>query len=314
MARNAFRDRVNDRFAQRRRTAETDAYSYSYEQALQLMERKDVFDVTKEPAKDLERYGTHDFGRHCLLARRLLEHGVTFVQVTHSNYDTHYENFEFHIEQLGEFDRTFATLLDDLHERGMLESTLVVVMTEFGRTPKINANYGRDHWGTAWSVALGGCRIQNGAVIGKTNDNGTAVSRPRGRSRPSVPHLPAGRGTRLGQHVRYQRPPDARGRSRRRRPSRSCWHDGRAGQSAGRLPIPPRRTSPASSSTARRWSAAASIRRAVTCSPAPRTTPSSAGSWKAASRRRWSATTVGSGPSASRPTARPCSPATIKAG
>lgn len=176
MARNQFRDRVNDRFAQRRRTAETEAYSYSYEQALQLMERKDVFDVSKEPAKELERYGSHDFGRHCLLARRLLEQGVTFVQVSHSNYDTHYENFEFHIEQLGEFDRTFATLIDDLQQRGMLESTLVVVMSEFGRTPKINANYGRDHWGTAWSVALGGCRIQKGAVIGKTNAEGTAVS------------------------------------------------------------------------------------------------------------------------------------------
>jgi hypothetical protein len=175
LARNAFRDRVNGRFAQRRRTAETEAYSYSYEQALQLMERKEVFDVSKEPAKDLERYGTHDFGRHCLLARRLLEQGVTFVQVQHSNYDTHYENFEFHIEQLGEFDRTFATLMDDLHQRGMLESTLVVVMSEFGRTPKINANYGRDHWGTAWSIALAGCRIQKQAVIGKTNDEGTAV-------------------------------------------------------------------------------------------------------------------------------------------
>jgi uncharacterized protein (DUF1501 family) len=175
-ARNAFRQQANDRFTQRRRTAMTDAYSYSYEQAAQLMERHELFDVSKEPAKELERYGEHDFGRHCLLARRLLEAGVTFVQVTHSNYDTHYENFEFHIEQLGEFDQPFATLLSDLADRGMLESTLVVVMSEFGRTPTINARYGRDHWGTAWSVALGGCRIQPGAVIGKTNELGTAVA------------------------------------------------------------------------------------------------------------------------------------------
>ena len=69
------------------------------------MARREVFDVTKEPAKDLDRYGTHDFGRHCLLARRLLEAGVTFVQVTHSNYDTHHENFDFHLEQVGEFDQ-----------------------------------------------------------------------------------------------------------------------------------------------------------------------------------------------------------------
>src|SRR5208337_3503863 len=113
---------------------------------------------------------------HCLLARRLLEAGVTFVQVSHTNYDTHHENFDFHIEQLGDFDRTFATLVDDIAERGMLESTLIIVMSEFGRTPKINQNYGRDHWSKAWSVAVGGCGIQGGAVVGKTNANGTAVT------------------------------------------------------------------------------------------------------------------------------------------
>ena len=87
------------------------------------MARRDVFDVTKEPAADHERYGKHEFGQHCLLARRLLEHGVPFVQVNHSNYDTHFENFDFHIEQLGEFDRPFATLVDDLAERGLLDRT-----------------------------------------------------------------------------------------------------------------------------------------------------------------------------------------------
>lgn len=174
--RNQFRQFANDHFAKRRRTASTEAYSYSYEQAAQLMERRDVFDVTKEPQRYHDKYGTHDFGRHCLLARRLLENGVTYVQVEHRNYDTHFENFDFHIEQLGEFDQTFATLVDDLAERGMLESTLVVVMAEFGRTPKINSRLGRDHWGTAWSIAMGGCGIQSGAVVGKTNKNGTAVA------------------------------------------------------------------------------------------------------------------------------------------
>ena len=116
----------------------TDAFTYSFEQAQQLMQQRDVFDVTKEPAKDLERYGKHDFGRHCLLARRLLENGITFVQVTHSNYDTHNENFDFHIEQLGEFDRSFASFVADLADRGMLDSTLIVVLSEFGRTPNIN--------------------------------------------------------------------------------------------------------------------------------------------------------------------------------
>ena len=103
---------ANSRFARRRRTADTDAFTSTFEQAQQLMERRDVFDVSKEPAAEQERYGKHDFGRHCLLARRLLEQGVTFVQVNHSNYDTHNENFDFHIEQLGEFDRTFATLIE----------------------------------------------------------------------------------------------------------------------------------------------------------------------------------------------------------
>jgi len=166
---------MNDRFANRRRTAETDAYTTTYEQALQLMERRDVFDVSREPAREQERYGAHDFGRHCLLARRLLEADATFVQVTHSNYDTHNENFAFHLEQLGEFDQGFSTLLDDLAQRGRLESTLVVVMSEFGRTPQINYLYGRDHWGTAWSIALAGCGIKGGTVVGKTNAKGTEV-------------------------------------------------------------------------------------------------------------------------------------------
>jgi len=174
--RNLFRSRMNSRFSERRRTAETDAYNTSYEQAAQLMERRDIFNLGQEDPRSLERYGTHDFGRHCLLARRLLENGVTFVKVSHSNYDTHFENFDYHIEQLGEFDRTFATLIEDLAQRGMLESTLVVVNSEFGRTPTINTGFGRDHWSKAWSVALGGCGVHGGAVIGKTNDNGTAVA------------------------------------------------------------------------------------------------------------------------------------------
>jgi hypothetical protein len=174
--RNSIRKKLNDRFANRRRTAETDLYTYSYEQAQDLMRRRDVFDLTKEPAKEHDRYGKSEFGQHCLLARRLLEQGVTYAQVSHSNYDTHNENFSFHLEQLGEFDQGFSVLIQDLHDRGMLESTLVVVMSEFGRTPRINARYGRDHWGTAWSVCLGGAGIQAGAVIGKTNDKGTEVT------------------------------------------------------------------------------------------------------------------------------------------
>jgi uncharacterized protein (DUF1501 family) len=175
-AREDFRKKLNDRFAKSRKSAATEAYSESYTQAERVVKKGEVFDVTKEDPKTADRYGRHDFGRHLLLARRLLEAGVTYVKVSHSNYDTHHENFDFHIEQLGEFDRPFAALLDDLADRGMLESTLVVVMSEFGRTPHINHLYGRDHWSKAWSVALAGCGIKGGALIGKTNANGTAVT------------------------------------------------------------------------------------------------------------------------------------------
>ncbi|MFO0871134.1 MAG: DUF1501 domain-containing protein [Pirellulales bacterium] len=173
--RHEFRQRTNDRFAGRRRTAETDAYMFSFEQARDLLAQRAVFDAGRESAADQQRYGTSEFGKHCLLARRLLEHDVPYVQVNHADYDTHHENFDFHIEQLGEFDLPFATLVGDLADRGLLADTLICVMSEFGRTPKINVRYGRDHWGTAWSVVMGGTGIQAGAVIGKTNDNGTEV-------------------------------------------------------------------------------------------------------------------------------------------
>jgi uncharacterized protein (DUF1501 family) len=82
----------------------------------------------------------------------------------------------FHLEQVGEFDQGFAALIEDLAQRGRLERTLVAVMSEFGRTPQINYLYGRDHWGTAWSVALAGCGLQAGTAYGKTNAKGTEVA------------------------------------------------------------------------------------------------------------------------------------------
>lgn len=173
--RHEIRQRINSEFLSRGRTAVTDAYTHSYEQALRLMERRDVFDVNKESEGDQDRYGKTDFGRQCLLARRLLSSGVSFVQVTHSNYDTHNENFNFHIEQLGEFDKPFATLVSDLHTLGLLDQTLVVVLSEFGRTPNINLYYGRDHWSKAWTVVMGGAKVQRGAAFGATNAEGTEV-------------------------------------------------------------------------------------------------------------------------------------------
>ena len=173
--RDQLRLQFNQRFGERRSKALTEAYDASYQQAAKLMSRKAIFEG-EASEKDLDRYGKHDFGRYCLLARTLLENDATCVKVTHHGYDSHAENFNFHLEQLGEFDKSFCMLLDDLKDRGMLETTLVVIHSEFGRTPKVNVRYGRDHWGTAWSIALGGCGIQPGAVIGKTNDKGTAVA------------------------------------------------------------------------------------------------------------------------------------------
>lgn len=173
--RHDLRRKVNEQFLSKRRTSVTEAYTHSYEQALRLMEKRETFDVSKESEQDQARYGKHDFGRHCLLARRLLEAGVSYIQVVHSNYDTHNENFGFHLEQLGEFDQPFATLVNDLSERGLLDQTLVVVLSEFGRTPNINLYYGRDHWSKAWSVVMAGGKVQRGAAYGKTNAQGTEV-------------------------------------------------------------------------------------------------------------------------------------------
>jgi hypothetical protein len=174
--RQDVRRQAADKFLSRRRTAITDAYVYSYEQALRLMSQRESFDISKEPQRDQDRYGNSDLGRQCLLGRRLLEKGATFIQITHSNYDTHNENFNFHLEQVGEFDRPYATFISDLAERGMLDSTLVIMMSEFGRTPNINLYYGRDHWSRAWTVAMAGCGLQKGMAFGKTNEKGTAVT------------------------------------------------------------------------------------------------------------------------------------------
>lgn len=174
--RNEFRRLANERFAGRGgQPAFTEAFDSSFEMARRLMKRKTLFEA--EPsAKDVERYGSHPFGVRCILARKLLENGATCVKVTHHGYDTHAENFNFHLEQLDEFDKTFCMLLDDLHESGMLESTLVNVYSEFGRTPKLNQRYGRDHWGSSFSVAMGGCGIVPGAIVGSTNADGTEVA------------------------------------------------------------------------------------------------------------------------------------------
>ncbi len=151
------------------------SYATTFDQAQALMQRREIFDVSKESLADHERYGNHEFGQQCLLARRLLQSGVTCVKVTHFDWDAHQDNFYWHQVRCAEFDRTFIAMLDDLEERGMLEHTLVVISGEMGRTPTINNLGGRDHWGRAWSVAMAGCGVKPGVVYGSTNELGAEV-------------------------------------------------------------------------------------------------------------------------------------------
>jgi len=134
-----------------------------------------VFDLERESEADREAYGDTDFGRGCLLARRLVESGVTFVEVGLGNWDTHQDNFEKSRELCGQLDQPFARLIEDLEQRGLLESTLVLCMGEFGRTPKINPRGGRDHFPRAFSTAIAGGGVRGGQVIGGTDDSGSEV-------------------------------------------------------------------------------------------------------------------------------------------
>ena len=121
------------------------------------------------------------FGQGCLLARRLVEAGVTFVEVGSNGWDTHQDNFTRTKTLSQAVDPGFAALIQDLRERGRLDRTLVIWMGEFGRTPRINANTGRDHFPRAFSVALAGAGIRGGQVIGATSASGTDIaSRPVG--------------------------------------------------------------------------------------------------------------------------------------
>jgi len=126
-------------------------------------------------AGESERYGDTELGRHCLQSRRLLERGVPVVKIRHTWWDTHAEQFDTHRRLTAELDRALSALLQDLHDRGLLESTLVVIASEFGRSPELNRYGGRDHWPQAWSVALAGAGIRGGIVVGRTSPDGREV-------------------------------------------------------------------------------------------------------------------------------------------
>jgi uncharacterized protein (DUF1501 family) len=136
-----------------------------------------AFDLSQEKDRIRDAYRRTTFGQGCLLARRLVETGVTFVEVMSGNWDTHRDNYTGHQKLAETVDPAFATLLADLKDRGMLERTLVVWMGEFGRTPNINGNKGRDHYPRAFNVALAGGGVKGGQVIGSTDRKGTYVEK-----------------------------------------------------------------------------------------------------------------------------------------
>jgi hypothetical protein len=174
-ARNQLRKAADLRYAASRRKSVTEANSYVYDMARSLMKRQDLFDTSQFDPKDVERYGTHEIGRHMLQARKMLEAGVTFVKVNSYGWDTHGDNFNGHASLMPKFDQAFAAIVADLADRGMLDNVLVIAMSEFGRTPRINGHIGRDHWPEAWSLAMSGAGVQRGALVGETNDKGTFV-------------------------------------------------------------------------------------------------------------------------------------------
>jgi uncharacterized protein (DUF1501 family) len=131
---------------------------------------KKAFDIHAEPDKLRDEYGRTSLGQACLMARRLVEAGVRCVTIDHSNWDTHSDNFRtLKRDLLPALDGALSTLFRDLADRGLLNSSLVVVTGEFGRTPRINKDAGRDHWGPGFTVALGGGRIKGGRVVGKSD-------------------------------------------------------------------------------------------------------------------------------------------------
>jgi hypothetical protein len=176
LERSQLRAAADKRFAKDHRQGPTDANSFVYDMGVELMKRQDIFDTSKFSARDVERYGPHELGRHMLIGRRMLEAGVTFVKVNSYGWDSHGDNFNGSLSLVPRFDQPFAAIIEDLAASGMLDNVLVIAMSEFGRTPRVNGHLGRDHWPDAWSLVMAGCGIQRGVVVGKTSPTGVTVA------------------------------------------------------------------------------------------------------------------------------------------
>jgi Protein of unknown function (DUF1501) len=194
----ALADRLNRSFHEKFPHEDVAAYSSLYEQAVRLMKSEDLkaFNIESETAATKELYGPSRFAQGCLLARRLVEHGVRFVEVTLGGWDTHFDNFTAVEARCAEFDQAYAALIGDLASRGLLEKTLVVVGTEFGRTPEIQEQNraGRDHHPGAFSCVLAGGGVKGGFKYGATDGSGKKVR----ENHVKIPDLNATIGHALG--------------------------------------------------------------------------------------------------------------------
>ena len=148
--------------------------------AMMSSDQLKAFDITDEPEAMKQEYGDSDFGRGCLLARRLIETGVRAVEVTLNGFDSHINNLEIHKEKATILDPALASLLKDLKARDLLDSTVVLCLGEFGRTPSINPLAGRDHWPNGFSCLLGGAGLKSGVIFGETDpENSNAKKKPK---------------------------------------------------------------------------------------------------------------------------------------
>ncbi len=171
-------DRLEDDFAERGAASVVESHRQLYGKASRLVKTPQTvaFDFRDEPESLVARYGDNQFGRGCLLARRLVESGVTFVEVQSNGWDTHQDNFERTAQLASQVDPALAALITDLNDRGLLERTVVAWMGEFGRTPRVNPRTGRDHYPRVFSAALAGGGIRGGQVIGASSSDGSAVA------------------------------------------------------------------------------------------------------------------------------------------
>lgn len=166
---------VEGEFALDAKAEPFESHRLAKERSYRLLRARKTFDISKEWPEAKERYGDTDFGKNCLLARKLVEAGVSFIEVGQDNYDSHADNFVCHKANMRVLDPAWSALLDDLKDRGLLDSTLVVWMGEVGRTPSINNRAGRDHFIRGWTICLAGGGIKGGVTVGATDEDGRDV-------------------------------------------------------------------------------------------------------------------------------------------